>query len=80
MKTGKQCLIDNDKASALLVLSKIKKLKPSINPVDHAKALGHVYNRGGFENDEVNSVRRMMVELKILSVFGKHTCPSILLR
>jgi hypothetical protein len=81
MKTGIECLRQNDKEAASGLLSLIREENIAFEqPERHAKLLGYPYNRGDFETDEDNGVRRLMVELKILSIYGRHACPPILLK
>ena len=81
MKTGIKILIDNDKQGAKDLLKKLSSERiPFENPKLHSKLLGYPYIEGVFEQDPDNSIQRLMVELKILSVFGKHTCPKALLK
>jgi len=80
LKTGTQALADNDKQAAKILLRHLSLHNVPFNdPQEHSKLLGTTYNSEHFEGDENNSVRRIMVELKMLSVFGKHFCPEILL-
>lgn len=80
MKTGIKILLDNDKQGAKELIKKLDSAKiPFENPELHAKMIGYPYNKGDFESDETNGIRRIMTELKILSIFGRHTCPPILL-
>ena len=81
MKTGIKILIDNDKQGAKDLLKKLSSERiPYENPKLHAKLLGHPYKEGIFERDPDNGIKRLMVELKILSIFGKHNCPKALLK
>lgn len=79
MKTGIKILIDNDKQGAKELLNILRTDNiPFNNPRLHAEMLGCEYNKD-FKEDTKNAIKRLMTELKILSVFGKHTCPSELL-
>ena len=79
MKTGIQILLSNDKESAKELLNILRSDNiPFNNPRLHAKMLGCEYNKD-FKEDTKNAIKRLMTELKILSVFGKHTCPPELL-
>lgn len=79
MKTGIKILLDNDKEGAKELLRILSSEKiPFKDPKRHAQMLGYPYNKD-FETDPTNGIRRLMVELKILSVFGKHSCPPALL-
>lgn len=79
MKTGIKILLDNDKEGAKELIKILDSENiPFNNPRRHAEMLGYPYNKD-FEADPTNGIRRLMVELKILSIFGKHTCPPILL-
>lgn len=81
MKTGKEILKSNDKLGAQELLKRLKDENiPFKDPKLHAKLLGVPYNKGDFENDDNGAIQRLMTELKILSIFGKHTCPEILLK
>ena len=81
MKTGIKILIDNDKQGAKDLLKKLSCERiPYENPKLHAKLLGYHYKEGIFERDPDNGIKRLMVELKILSIFGKHNCPKTLLK
>ena len=80
LKTGIKILLDNDKEGAKELIKILDSEKiPFNNPKRHARMLGYPYNKGDFEADTTSGIRRLMVELKILSIYGKHTCPSILL-
>ena len=80
MKTGIKILLDNDKEGAKELLRVLSSEKiPFNDPKRHAEMLGYPYNKGEFEADPTNAIKRLMVELKILSVFGKHCCPPALL-
>ena len=79
MKTGIQILLSNDKESAKELLNILRNENIPFNePKLHAKLLGCEYN-DDFKGDTKNAIKRLMAELKILSVFGKHTCPPELL-
>jgi len=78
-KTAHEILSSNDKTQAGLLLEECKKVAKA-NPEEHARLLGYPYNKGGFEEDKTNGIRRIMVELKVLSIWGKHTCPKILIQ
>lgn len=81
MKTGIEILVDNDKEATKELLEKLKVENiPFNDPKLHDEILGYSYNKGDFEKDETNAIKRIMVELKILSVWGKHSCPQILLK
>lgn len=79
MDTGIQILKENHREKAKDLLEFYKKHRVWECPEKHAQLLGYPYNKGDFEKDSTNGIRRIMVELKILSLFGKHCCPGILL-
>lgn len=79
MKTGIKILLDNDKEEAKELLRVLSSEKiPFNDPKRHAEMLGCKYDKD-FEKDPKGAIQRLMVELKILSVFGKHCCPPALL-
>jgi hypothetical protein len=78
---GLEILRQNNQKEAKWLLSYLQRHNiPKNCPEIHAKLLGYPYNKGEFEADSTNGVRRIMVELKLLALFGKHNCPDILLR
>lgn len=80
MKTGIQILLSNDKESAKEMLNILRNENvPFNNPRRHAGMLGCKYDKD-FKEDTKNAIKRLMTELKILSIFGKHTCPETLLK
>lgn len=78
--TGIEILKQNNRDAAKALLHKLTSERiPFENPKLHAKLLGYPYEEGVFEQDPDNGIKRLMVELKILSLTGKHFCPPALL-